>query len=355
VPVGQVEYGDSFQFNISPSSGYKVKSVTANGSGVSFSVNGGVITIPNIRANQSVNVQFEKSTVSITITRIGSGNVSPLGTQEVQIGSNVSILASAISGSSLVQVLVNGVNKSFSSATESNTINVSNITTNTTVQIRFVTFRQSLGFIAYPFNLFMMPIVYRNNGLQVHLSRRSHDSSIAFHNQGFGVDNAVTRIQYWDGTSMSNLILRSDYSTTRSDYRDKMASHATNQYHKLRVSRADGGYFEANGRAERSKYGGSWRNVNTRTVRVYLHNMANGSLIFRVTAGGQDANGKNLRSGISLSLKVNGTSVSVQNKFGTQDCSYNGNLGPGTHRVRVEMRVSGDSTVYYCEGTYRIL
>jgi len=351
---GQVEYGDSFQFNISPSSGYKVKSVTANGSGLSFSVNGGVVTIPNITQNQLVSVQFEKSTVSVTVTRIGSGNVSHLGTREVQIGSNLSVSASATSGSALVQVLVNGVNRSFSSATGSNTISVSNITTNTTVQIRFITVRQSLGFIAYPSNSFMMPILFRNNGLQVHLKRRSGDSTTAFHNQGFGVDNAVTRIQYWDGTSMSNLTLRSDYSSTRSDYRDKMASHATNQYHKLRVSRTDGGYFEANGRAVKTSADGV-RNVTTRTVRVYLHNMSNGNLVFRVTAGAQDANGTNLTSGISLALKVNGTSVTITNKFGTQDCSYNGNLNAGTHTVRVEMRVSGDSTLYYCEGTYRIL
>ena len=349
----QICRGNDFSFNYTPQDGYKVDFIRVNGVLQTFTKEGGTFTSKNIQDAQFIEVGFIQTTVTITVNVQGSGTSNKTGANLVQIGSTFSVTFTPNLGGVITLISDSKTgNISIADPASAYTYNASNIQENRTITATFMTIKQSLGYIAYPKNLFLHPIAFRNNGFEIWKTVRKDDNPTEYHNQGFGLDNAVTAMQFWEGTTLNSLSSVVNFTSVQTDYRADLQSDATNQYHKLKVSRADGGYFEANGRAER-KLEPFERNVNTRSVRVFLHNVANGKLIFKVISGASDNSGTPNFGSVILTMKVNGQAQSVANKYGTQDIQVS-NLNTGTHTVEVTMQISGESDVFYCKGTYVI-
>jgi len=350
--------GTNFEYTITPNSGYRIESVTVDGVAQSFDQDGDTLTISNVQDSRTIDIDFEPSTVTITVQASGNGgSVTNLGVNQVQIGANFTVTASLGAGGVIASFLVDGSEKSISNPDQNNSHTFSNVSVNHTVTVQFITIRQSLGFMAYPGNLVIQPIAFRNNGLQVWEDVRGGDGS-SQHTTGFGLNNAVNRLRFWDGTALNSLTLRSDFNTAQTDFRSEMGFDNTNSRHKIRIDRADGGYFEATGRAE-TRVNESQNTVgcNTRTCRVWLSGVSQGNLVFSVITSMQDASGAANPSGTtaSVSMTVNGASQTISDTLQSSAKTINvSNLSTGTYTVRVQMTIGGESDTYYCEGTYVI-
>jgi len=345
--------GEDFTFSYTPASGYKVDYLRINGVTVSFSESGGSHTIDNIQVAQNIEVGFVPNEVSIIVNVAGNGgSANNVGTNQVVIGNNFSVTASPTTGGviALISDTVSG-NINVASPASAYTYQLTNVQQGRTISIQFITIRQSLGYLAYPGNGVIQPIAFRNNGLEIWKAVRSGDGGNQ-HDAGFGLDNAVTRIRFWNGSALNSLTLRTDFSTAQTDFRGNMGFDDNNSRHKIRIDRTNGGYFETTGNVTDD----NGTPNDSRTCRVWLSDVQNGNLVFSVITSMQDGNTANPpTSSASISMTINGTSKTISQTLTSNVKTITHNiLTPGTYTVRVQMQITGETDTYYCEGQYII-
>ena len=126
-PSGEVtvKKGESQSFTITPNTGYKIKSVTVDGS------NQGTITtytFRNVTAAHTITAAFEKLTYNITASSGTGGTISPSGTTSVTYGSSKTYTIQPKAGYEIADVLVDGksvgavTSYTFSNITQAHTI-----------------------------------------------------------------------------------------------------------------------------------------------------------------------------------------------------------------------------------------
>lgn len=104
-----VEWGSDQLFEITPSIGYQIKTVTVNGSDVTAQViaNSNRYTFQNIQVNGTINVVFEVRQLTVIALIGGSGTggtISPYGTQTVNYGGSLSYTYTADPGKKLYSI-----------------------------------------------------------------------------------------------------------------------------------------------------------------------------------------------------------------------------------------------------------
>lgn len=134
-PSGSVSVaqGANQSFTITASSGYSVKDVVVDG------VSKGAIntfTFSNVTANHTIAASFKSNTVTYAITSSAGtgGTISPLGTMNVNSGSNQTYTISPASGYAVNSVLVDGT-----SVGAVTTYTFTNVTANHTISVSFKT------------------------------------------------------------------------------------------------------------------------------------------------------------------------------------------------------------------------
>ena len=130
-PSGEVtvKKGESQSFTITPNTGYKVKSVTVDGS------NQGTITtytFSNVKATHTITAEFEKLTYNITASCGTGGTISPSGTVSVEYGSSKTFTIKPDTGYKIKSVKVDGSNQGAIS-----TYTFSNVNTTHTITAEF--------------------------------------------------------------------------------------------------------------------------------------------------------------------------------------------------------------------------
>ena len=120
-----VRRGRSQSYTITPNTGYRIKSVTVDGS------DQGAIssyTFSNVKKAHKITATFEKTTNSITASAGNGGSISPSGTISVSYGGSKTFTITPSTGYKIKSVTVDGVNKgaissfTFSNVTGTNTI-----------------------------------------------------------------------------------------------------------------------------------------------------------------------------------------------------------------------------------------
>ena len=106
-PSGEVNVkkGESQSFTITPNTGYKIKSVTVDGS------NQGTIstyTFSNVTAAHTITAEFEKLTYNISASCGTGGTISPSGTASVAYGSSKTYTIQPMDGYEIADVIVDG-------------------------------------------------------------------------------------------------------------------------------------------------------------------------------------------------------------------------------------------------------
>lgn len=343
----QVCRGENFSFTATPAAGYRIASVLINGVAQTFTESGDSFTISNIQLGTDIQVLYEPSTVTVTVVN-GTNGTADRATSVVQIGSNFTVVFTPNTGAKISAIRINGVLQTALSPAGAYTHALSNIQTDQSISVEYVLFRQSAAYPAYPSNEWIHPIGFRNNGLEIWKQVRSGDSTTAFHQQGFGVDNAVTRIRWWRGATEAGMVSQGDYSTVRSDYRIQVLNNES--FHKMRVDRADGGYSEVFARATIGA-------AIVRTPRIWISDVRGGQIVFSViTSTNGTLNLENCRVRVfnqntgSELVNMNATNT---NSPTAREVFYN-NLAPGNYRVRLSFNVVGEGT-HYSEFTYVII
>lgn len=126
-PSGEVtvKKGESQSFTITPNAGYKIKSVTVDGS------NQGTITtytFSNVNAAHTITAEFEKLTYNISASCGTGGTISPSGTTSVAYGSSKTYTIQPMDGYEIADVTVDGksvgavTSYTFSNITQAHTI-----------------------------------------------------------------------------------------------------------------------------------------------------------------------------------------------------------------------------------------
>ena len=148
-----VNHGSSATLSITPDSGYRLASLTVNGTDVTSSVSNNQYTISNITANTTVVAMFEQipvTTYSLSIQSGAGGSVSYDGTTitnktqsfTIAEGSSVTIEMTPNTGYKLLALTVNG--NDVTASVTNNQYTISNITGNTTVVVTFKAIPQSI-------------------------------------------------------------------------------------------------------------------------------------------------------------------------------------------------------------------
>ena len=138
-----VAEGTSATITISPNTGYKLASLTVNGTDITSSVKDNQYTISNISANTTIVATFEQITYTLSVQATGNGSVAYNGTSaknttrnfEVNHGTSATLTITPDSGYRLASLTVNGTN--VTSSVSNNRYTISNITANTTVVATF--------------------------------------------------------------------------------------------------------------------------------------------------------------------------------------------------------------------------
>lgn len=138
--------GTSATITFAPDNGYQIKIVKVNNTDVTSSVANNQYTISNIKANTTVEVEFEvipPTTYTLSITASGDGLASCNGTTIVNTtqsftlneGTNVTITFSPDNGYQIKSVKVNSTD--VTSSVSNNQYTINNINANTTVEVEF--------------------------------------------------------------------------------------------------------------------------------------------------------------------------------------------------------------------------
>ncbi len=107
---GTVNHGDNAEITISPSEGYKIKSIVVDGNPVA--VQSTTYKIESVTENHSVQVEFEKLTYTVTTSEGSNGAIT--APASVEYGGNIDVLITPDSGYLISSVKVNGENIEFS-------------------------------------------------------------------------------------------------------------------------------------------------------------------------------------------------------------------------------------------------
>ena len=140
--------GTSATITFAPDNGYRIKSVKVNSADVTSSVSNNSYTVSNIKANTTVEVEFEaipvvinKYTLSVKATGNGSatynGTIAKNNTQSFTLneGTSAIIIFTPDNGYRIKSVKVNSTD--ITSSVSNNQYTVSNINTDTTVEVEF--------------------------------------------------------------------------------------------------------------------------------------------------------------------------------------------------------------------------
>jgi len=150
----EVNHGTSATLTITPDAGYRLASLTVNGTNVTSSVSNNRYTISNITANTTVVATFEQipvTTYSLSIQSGVGGSVFYDGTTitnktqsfTIAEGSSVTIEMTPSNGYKLASLVVNGTD--VTSGVRDNQYTISNITANTTVVVTFKAIPQTIS------------------------------------------------------------------------------------------------------------------------------------------------------------------------------------------------------------------
>ena len=142
----QLEEGNSANITISPDKGYRIKSVKVNSEDVTSSVTNNSYTLSNIKANTTVEVEFEAipiPTYTLSVKASGNGSATYNGTTAknntqtftLNEGTSATITFAPDNGYRIKSVKVNSVD--VTSSVSNNSYTVSNIKANTTVEVEF--------------------------------------------------------------------------------------------------------------------------------------------------------------------------------------------------------------------------
>lgn len=135
-PTGeqQVASGSSLTFTIKPSAGYIVDKFTINNTDVAITNN--TFTLANITAATTVRVTFKRTDEQFTITvKSGEGgSVTPSGDQKVTYGGSITLKIEPDMGYIINKLYVNNVLVQ----ANNNELTLTNVTSNTTVDVTFV-------------------------------------------------------------------------------------------------------------------------------------------------------------------------------------------------------------------------
>ena len=103
--IVNVSYGGSQTFNITPNIGYSIASVLVDGSSVG---NNATYQFTNVTIAHTIAASFTLTTVAITSSAGSGGSISPLGSINVNYGSNQTYTITPNAGYSITNVLVDG-------------------------------------------------------------------------------------------------------------------------------------------------------------------------------------------------------------------------------------------------------
>ena len=102
-----VNYGDTSTLQIIPNDGYKIDSVFINGE---YQGNPSSYTFSNIQQNNTIRVVFKlRVFYNLLVESEGNGNVNPIGSVQVESGTNYTVRYSPIIGYRLDSVIVNNI------------------------------------------------------------------------------------------------------------------------------------------------------------------------------------------------------------------------------------------------------
>ena len=104
-PSSTVEYGDTATITYTPDAGYKLASVTVDGSSVNISTYPSSYTFSNISGDHEISVVYEKETYDIT-TNVTNGTITPGST--VEYGDTATVTYTPDTGYQLSSVTVDG-------------------------------------------------------------------------------------------------------------------------------------------------------------------------------------------------------------------------------------------------------
>ena len=139
----------SITISFKPDDGYKIKKVTINNTDVTSKLSNNSYTISLIMTNQTVNVEFEKITYNLSITATGNGSVlynnttirSKTSSFTMNKGESATISFNPDAGNKIKSVKVNGTSVTVSN----NKYKISNISSNTTVNVEFEAITHTLS------------------------------------------------------------------------------------------------------------------------------------------------------------------------------------------------------------------
>ncbi len=141
-----LDEGTSATISFSPDNGYRIKSVMVNSTDVTSSVSNNSYTVSNISSDTTVEIEFEAipiPTYTLSITASGNGSATYNGTTAknntqtftLNEGTSATITFSPDNGYRIKSVKVNSTD--VTSSVSNNQYTVSNIKTNTTVEVEF--------------------------------------------------------------------------------------------------------------------------------------------------------------------------------------------------------------------------
>jgi hypothetical protein len=125
-----VLYGNNLTFTFTPSAGYNVGPVVVDGVLTSATSS---YTFTGVVANHTINVSFVRINHTVTSSAGPNGSITPLGTQNVLDGGNISFLITPNAGYAIGTTTVDGV-----ATTTGGSYTFSNVTSNHTINASFV-------------------------------------------------------------------------------------------------------------------------------------------------------------------------------------------------------------------------
>ena len=145
-----IEKGNNALITFTPDKGYRIKSVKLNGTDVTSNIVNNQYTISDINCDNTLEVEFEEITYSLTITSAGNGLVSYNDTSiqgktisfTIPYGSSATMTITPDTGYKLKSVKLNG--KDVTSIVVNNQYTISNVTLDTTIEVVFEQITYSL-------------------------------------------------------------------------------------------------------------------------------------------------------------------------------------------------------------------
>ncbi|MDF9867840.1 hypothetical protein OKW22_001419, partial [Bacilli bacterium PM5-3] len=127
-----VEHGDNKTINYAPTTGYKIKSVTVDGTAVDKTANASSYTFTNVTANHTIAVEYEINTYTIT-TSVVNGTIDATAT--VDYGDNKTINYAPTTGYKLKSVTVDGT--AVDKTANASSYTFTNVTANHTIAVEY--------------------------------------------------------------------------------------------------------------------------------------------------------------------------------------------------------------------------